>query len=146
MADCQQPDSEMCVLVIPHICARYAQNLHLHTHERPLTVTRSYSNIYFMPSQNTRVNLTLPDDVISVLDRISEISGVGRATFVREILIDSLPMLNDMAKALEMASQKNLDAFKVISNAVRDATQKADQLRLDIDKTRRRAARRKKLD
>lgn len=97
-----------------------------------------------MPSENTRVNLTLPDDVIGVLDRLGAVTGAGRATIVREWLMEALPALNELVKAAEMASQKNIDAFLVMGKVLRDLNADADQLQLDIKKTRK-AAMRKKL-
>lgn len=96
-----------------------------------------------MPSKNTRVNLTLPDDVIDALDRLGKVTGAGRATIVREFLIEGQPLFAEMATAAEMASQKNIDALRVMGDVLRDVSQKTDQLQLDI-KARRRAAMRKR--
>ncbi|WP_146092239.1 ribbon-helix-helix domain-containing protein, partial [Xanthomonas vasicola] len=41
-----------------------------------------------MPSEQTRVNLTLPADVVAVLDRLGKVTGAGRATIIREWLIE----------------------------------------------------------
>lgn len=97
-----------------------------------------------MPSQQTRVNLTLPDEVIAILDRISKVTGAGRATFIRELLVDGVPMFSEMARAMELATSKNIDAFKVIGDTLKDISAQTDQLSLDI-KTKRRAAMRKKV-
>ena len=71
-----------------------------------------------MPSQQTRVNLTLPDEVIAVLDRMGKVTGAGRATIVREWLIEASPKLGEFARALEMASKKNVDAFGVMAKVL----------------------------
>lgn len=99
-----------------------------------------------MPSENTRVNLTLPDDVIGVLDRLGAVTGAGRATIVREWLMEALPALNELVKAAEMASQKNIDAFLVMGKVLRDLNADSDQLQLDIKKTRKAAMRKKTRD
>lgn len=96
-----------------------------------------------MPSQNTRVNLTLPDEVIRVLDRMGKVTGAGRATIIREWLIEGLPQLDGVAKALELASQKNLDAFKIMTDTLTAAAREADQLSLDMKKQRRAAMRKR---
>jgi predicted DNA-binding protein len=96
-----------------------------------------------MPSQQTRVNLTLPDDVIAVLDRMSKVTGAGRATIVREWLIEASPQLGEFAKALELASKKNIDAFAVMAKVVNEASDQYDQLALNIKRDRRRAMRKK---
>ena len=96
-----------------------------------------------MPSQNTRVNLTLPDELIDVLDRMGKATGAGRATIIREWLIEGLPQLEGLARAIELASQKNIDAFKVMADTLNDAARASDQLVLDIKKQRRAAMRKR---
>lgn len=95
-----------------------------------------------MPSSQTRVNLTLPDEVVRVLDRLAKASGTGRATVIREWLIEGLPQFADLATAVEMAQQKNIDAFKVVSKTLRELGTMVDQTELDL-KVHRRAAMRK---
>jgi hypothetical protein len=99
-----------------------------------------------MPSDNTRVNLTLPDDVIAVLDRMGAVTGAGRATIVREWLIEALPAMLELTKAVELASQKNIDAFLVMGNVLRELSSQTGQMHLDIQKTRKAAMRKKKRD
>lgn len=96
-----------------------------------------------MPSQQTRVNLTLPDEVIDVLDRMGKATGAGRATIIREWLIEGLPQLQELARAIELASRKNIDAFKVLSDTLHSTARDADQLVLDIKRTRRAAMRKR---
>lgn len=96
-----------------------------------------------MPTQLTRVNLTLPDDVIEALDRMGKVTGSGRATIIRELIIGNVGLLGEMAQALELASQKNTDAFTVMANSMRDVASQAGQLELDIKKQRRAAMRKR---
>ena len=95
-----------------------------------------------MPTKLTRVALTLPPDVIDTLARLGRVTGAGRATIVREWLIEGQPMFAEMARAAEMAAQKNIDALEVMGKVLREASGQVDQLQLDITK-KRRAARRK---
>lgn len=95
-----------------------------------------------MPTKLTRVALTLPPDVIDTLDRLGRVTGAGRATIVREWLIEGQPMFAEMARAAEMAAQKNIDALEVMGKVLREASGQVDQLQLDIT-NKRRAARRK---
>jgi len=96
-----------------------------------------------MPSENTRVNLTLPPDVVSVLDRLGACTGAGRATIVREWLIEALPALEGFAKAAEMVTNKNIDAFLVMGQVLRDINATGSQLELDIKKSRKAAMRKR---
>lgn len=96
-----------------------------------------------MAVQKTRVNLTLPDEVIAVLDRMGKVTGAGRATIVREWLIEATPQMAKMADALEAAAANNVDAFRIMEKAIREATAQGDQLTLDIARDRRRAMRKR---
>jgi metal-responsive CopG/Arc/MetJ family transcriptional regulator len=91
-----------------------------------------------------RVNLTLPKDVIAVLDRISKVTGSGRASFIRELLQDGVPQFQQMAQALELAKDKNVDAYRVMAETVRELSGTVDQLSLNIKTDRRRAMRKRK--
>jgi hypothetical protein len=90
-----------------------------------------------------RVNLTLPPEVIAVLDRMAKVSGTGRATVVREWLTEAAPMLGEMATAMELASKKNIDAFKVVADTLNDLSNTSGQMALDIRAQRRKAMRKK---
>ena len=91
-----------------------------------------------------RVNLTLPAEVVAVLDRIAKATGTGRATMVREVLTDGLPGLSEMAHALELAQKKNADGFKLLAKGIGDLRQEAEQLEVEFKRTSRRMVRKKK--
>lgn len=90
-----------------------------------------------------RVNLTLTPELVSTLDRITARTGTGRATILREMLEENLAAFVTMADALDLAAEKKLDAFTVLSRTMDDVAERAGQLSLDIKRTRRRAMRRK---
>lgn len=96
-----------------------------------------------MPTKLQRVNLTLPDDVIESLDRMGKYTGAGRATIIRELLLEGRSGLKAMADALELAASKNVDAFGVIADVMRQVSNDAGQLELDIRKQRRAAMRKR---
>jgi hypothetical protein len=83
-----------------------------------------------------RVNLTLPPELVAVLDRIGAVSGVGRASFIRQMLVDSLPVFDSMARSMEQAQAKNLDAFTTLTKALDEVRAESDQLDLAIKKHR----------
>lgn len=92
----------------------------------------------------TRVNLTLPDEVVRVLDRMGAVTGAGRATIIREWLIEAAPQLAQMAVALEAASKSNIDAaLRVMDRSMEQVAGQAEQLSLDIKRDRRRAMRKR---
>ena len=109
----------------------------------PVAGTAGYRYRPRMDRTGTRVNLTLPDDVIAVLDRMGKVTGAGRATIIREWLSEAVPQLSEMARAMELASQKNIDAFKVIGDTLHELSESSGQLSLDIKRTRRAAMRKR---
>lgn len=94
----------------------------------------------------TRVNLTVDPEIVAVLDRLGAVTGAGRATIIREWLSGAAPIMAEMARAAELASQKNVDAFKVMSDAIGSAVANGEQLQLDMKKQRRAAMRKRKRD
>lgn len=92
----------------------------------------------------TRVNLTLPDEVIAILDRMGAVTGAGRATILREFICESAEGFADIATALEMAQAKNVDAFKVLAKTIDKSVSDSQQLSLDMKRTRRRMRRKSK--
>lgn len=92
-------------------------------------------------SQGPRVNLTLPDDLDAILGRLGALTGTGKASFVRQWLIQMQPQLVEMVRALELAHSGNLDAFTVMSKAVRSAVAQGEQAELELQKVRRSARR-----
>lgn len=96
-----------------------------------------------MPSVQTRVNLTLPPEVVDVLDRLGKVTGAGRATIIREWLIEGQPMFAELARAAEMAHNKNVDALKVMGHVFRDLSETSDRIQIEL-KNKRRAAMRKR--
>lgn len=130
------------VPVIPHICLR----VRLRGPESGVAV--SCGNRYCAAMSDDRrlgerVNLTLPPEVCRVLDRMGKVTGAGRATIVREWLIEAAPQLDEMARAMELASKKNIDAFKVIGDTLNELSQQSGQLSLDVKRERRKAMRKR---
>lgn len=99
-----------------------------------------------IPSDRTgiRVNLTLPQDLVDTLERMSSVTGSGKASIIREFLIEAHPGLRDMATALEMAAAKNADAFKLLAKTLDQSVNQGQQLSLDIKRTSRRMRRKSK--
>ena len=79
-----------------------------------------------------------------MLDRIAKATSTGRATMVREVLIDGLPGLTEMAHALELAQKKNSDGFKLLAKGIGELAQEASQMEVEFKRTHRRMARKKK--
>lgn len=119
---------------------------HLSTLETtdPLAVTSGYRYATLMDRTGTRVNLTLPDELVRVLDRLGAVTGAGRATIIREWLIEAAPQLAHMASVMEDAQRGNVDAaLKSLGRTMENVVGQAEQLSLDIKRDRRVAMRKR---
>lgn len=94
--------------------------------------------------QGTRINLTIPPDVLASIDRMCALGGIGRATFIREFLTDMKGHLNGLADAMDLAKKNNIDAFKVMADTLREVSQASEQIEMDLRKQRRAAMRKRK--
>lgn len=90
-----------------------------------------------------RVNLTLPLEVVATIDRMAKVTKAGRASIIREFLVEARPGLDEMAAALEMAASKNADAFKLLAKTLDNSITQSQQLSLDMKRTHRRMGRKK---
>lgn len=91
-----------------------------------------------------RVNLSLPVEIVRVLDRLGAVTGSGRATIIREWLTEAAPQLAHMASVMEDASRGNTDAaLKMLGRTLEGVAGEAEQLSLDIKRDRRRAMRKR---
>ncbi len=70
-------------------------------------------------------------------------SGVGRATFIRELLVSMQEHIDSLAQAVELAKQNNVDAFSKIASTLREVGSDYEQLQLDIKRSHRRAMRKR---
>lgn len=63
-----------------------------------------------MPTQKARLNLTLDDDLQSVIDDIARITKTPKARIITDILRNAYPALNDLRNAL-LAVEQQKDIF-----------------------------------
>ncbi len=87
------------------------------------------------------MNLSLPPELVAVLDRISAVTNAGRASIIREWLVTGLPQWEQIAQALELATSRKLDAFKLLERTLDQTMEQAGQMKLDIKRTTRRMRR-----
>lgn len=92
----------------------------------------------------TRINLTLPPETVRAIDRMCDAGGVGRATFIRELLVGMEDHIHGLADAVEMAKQSNIDAFAKMASTLRNVNAQTEQLELEIKRTHRAAMRKRK--
>lgn len=63
-----------------------------------------------MPSKNRRVALTVPDDLMALLQRLADLHGLAVSAFVVSTLQEMQPELEGVAKILEAAKSGKVGA------------------------------------
>ena len=59
-----------------------------------------------MPTQKSRLNLTLDDDVLEIITRLAKVKRKSKAGMVNELLVDMMPVLVPIVEALEDVENK----------------------------------------
>lgn len=127
------------------------QNLRPHT-ESPgsvwsfvllaLGIGNQYSGAMPDPGRiGIRINLTIPQEVVDVLDRLGDVTGDGRATIIRAWLIEGLPHMAAVAEALELAARSPEQGLKSMAQTLGAALSEGEQLQLQMKRDRRRLRR-----
>ena len=66
--------------------------------------------VKYMPSRKPRVALTVPDDINSTLDRLSDLTGTPKTKLILEMLEEYLPILDRTISALEQIQADKANA------------------------------------
>jgi len=74
-----------------------------------------------MPSVKRRMNLTIPDELGHAFDEFREATGTAPASFVVEMLVQAIPMIESVTKAARLAKQGNLEAYDVLHSTLAGA-------------------------
>lgn len=98
-----------------------------------------------MPSTKRRMALTLDDDLADLLDRFAKTTGTAKASFVVEMIRESQPVIEGIIKAVEMAKKNPAKTLDNLSDLLMANMVTAQQMRLDIEKDRKRLTKTKNL-
>lgn len=90
-----------------------------------------------MPTKKPRLYVTLEPEVHKALKELQEATGASSSSFVAGILQESLPMIKGITKAARLAKDRNLDAFELLQEQLMEATNKASQMNLDIQREKK---------
>lgn len=88
-----------------------------------------------------RIHLTIPQEVVDVLDRLGDLTGDRRATIIRAWLVEGLPHMAAVADALELAERSPEQALKSMGQTLGAALTEGEQLQLEMKRDRRRLRR-----
>lgn len=73
-----------------------------------------------MPTLNPRITITLRPEVAAVMRRLSVLTGNSQSSMVGELLAESLPVFERMAKVLEAAAQAREQAMQAPAEVSRN--------------------------
>ena len=73
-----------------------------------------------MPSRKPRVALTVPDDINSTLDRLSDLTGTPKTKLILEMLEEYLPILERTIDALEKIQADKANAPNIAKQFAND--------------------------
>lgn len=109
------------------------------------TVGSQYSGAMSDPGRiGIRIHLTIPQEVVDVLDRLGDLTGDRRATIIRAWLVEGLPHMAAVADALELAERSPEQALKSMGQTLGAALTEGEQLQLEMKRDRRRLRRRER--
>lgn len=88
-----------------------------------------------MPTKKPRVYVTLSPEAHHALTRFADVSGVAASQFIRSIVDDSIPVIEAMTKAYEMAKKAPTEAVKVMESELVRAMSRSAQMHLEMRST-----------
>jgi predicted DNA-binding protein len=91
-----------------------------------------------MPSQKPRIALTVPEDLDSVLDRLSSLTGTPKTKLIIEILEEYRPIFERAVEALELIQSDKSNAQNIakafVGEMLLEGSEKLGSLAAEIKK------------
>lgn len=85
-----------------------------------------------MPSQKPRINLTVPDDLNDVLERLSNRLNRPKTKIITDLMIEMKPHLISMLDALEEIDKNKLMARKIAKDFGDDTLVKVTEMTAEL--------------
>ena len=94
-----------------------------------------------MATKLKRISVCLPPEVEHALNELREASGIAPASFITQIITESLPMIQAMSQAHRALKHDQADAFDVLANALASAMHQGTETQLQLIETTRKVRR-----
>lgn len=94
-----------------------------------------------MPTKLKRISICLPPEVEHALNDLREASGIAPASFITQIITESLPMIQAVAQANRAAKHDQAEAFDVLQQALAAAMHNGSEAQLELMETTRKIRR-----
>jgi hypothetical protein len=85
-----------------------------------------------MPTAKRRMMLSLPDEVTVAFDDFREATGTAPASFVVQLLMEALPIIQAMTNAANAAKTNRLQAVTIMQDAMASALHQGTAAQLDM--------------
>ena len=86
-----------------------------------------------MPATQPRLMVTPTQQSHLLLQRLSKLTGKGKATIVRELLDEAAPVMESMLEAFEQLAKRPQEMEAVVHRMAAQAHQTIAQVTLDLD-------------
>jgi len=86
-----------------------------------------------MPTDKSRLSVTLTPEARAALERLSQASGLAASQFISSLVHDSIPVIDATAKAFEMARTQPEKAAQLLSAELVRAQVMIAQGKLELD-------------
>lgn len=87
-----------------------------------------------MPSQKPRINLTVPDDLNEILERLSDRLNRPKTKIITDLMIEMKPHLISMLDALDEIDRNKLKAREIAKNFGNDTLVKVTEMTAELAK------------
>lgn len=94
-----------------------------------------------MPTKLKRISVCLTPEVEHALNELREATGISPASFVSQIVAESLPVLQAMTQAHKSLKEDQAEAFDVMANALATAMHQGTEAQLELMETTRKIRR-----
>ena len=87
-----------------------------------------------MPSVKKRIQVRVTDEVDQALQEFKAISGVAPASFIAQMVNDSLPMIKALTESLKAAKTDTNSGVDILRGMLHSAHEEINTVESDLDK------------
>lgn len=90
-----------------------------------------------MAKKTHRLTVRLSPESYSALKDVSEAGGTTISAFLDQIVLEAVPGIRQVTKALRQAQAQNLEALDTLTEAIHAAMHESSQTAMELDKQKR---------
>lgn len=86
-----------------------------------------------MPTKKRRMMLSLPQELEHAFDDFREATGTAPASFVIQVLMEALPVIQAMTESCKAAKDDRLEAVEIMQRAMTSALHQGTAAQVEMD-------------